>query len=261
MSEWRLRPLTVEVDLAHGGRWTSLRTPEREWLWGNPDPAVARARATVTPGAEFVDAGGVEECLPTVRGEPDHGAVWSRPWSDGGVTADGFRLERRMRVDGPLTVDYTITGPPHAPVVHAVHALLDVSPAARLDAPGVRAADLIDQDSVVPWPSGLDRLGPDDGTATAAVLPGCAAVTVVDGTDALELTWRAADPALLLWRNLRGWPEDRPYRSVGIEPMIGTAAALDGQGRPAVLDADGILRWRLRVRAGRWAGGSGTWRS
>ncbi|GAA5130451.1 hypothetical protein [Pseudonocardia adelaidensis] len=250
----RPRPLTVEVDLAHGGRWTSLRTPEREWLWRHPDPAVGAARAAVGPGAAFVDAGGVEECLPTVRGEPDHGAVWSRPWSATGVSACGFRLDRRIRADGAVTVDYTITGPPHAPVVHAVHALLDVSPAARLDAPGVRAAHLIDQDAVVPWPGGLDRLGPDDGTATAAVLPGCAAVTVVDGPDALELTWRAADPALLLWRNLRGWPAGAPYRSIGVEPMIGTAATPSGPGEPARLDADGVLRWRLTVRAWRAVG-------
>ena len=248
---WRPRPLTVDVDLAHGGRWTSLRTPEREWLWRNPDPAVVAARATVAPGAAFVDAGGVEECLPTVRGEPDHGAVWSVPWSAGGVTAGGFRLERRIRCDDALTVDYTITGPPHAPVVHAVHALLDVSPTARLDAPGVRTAHLIDQDVQVPWPSGLDRLGPDDGSATAAVLPGCAAVTVVDGPDALELTWQAPDPALLLWRNLRGWPDGAPYRSIGVEPMIGTAAALEGPGHPARLGPEGVLRWEVVVRAWR----------
>lgn len=253
MAEWAPRPLTVEVDLAHGGRWTSLRTPEREWLWRNPDQAVAEARAAVAPGAPFVDAGGVEECLPTVRGEPDHGAAWSRPWSAAGVTADGFQLQRRIRSDGVLTVDYTITGPPHAPLVHAVHALLDVSPAARLDAPGVSTAYLVDQDSVVPWPSGLDRLGPDDGTATAAVLPGCAAATVADGADALEFAWRAEACALLLWRNLRGWPEEAPYRSIGVEPMIGTAVTLadPGPGEPARLTVDGVLRWRLTVRAWR----------
>jgi hypothetical protein len=253
MAEWEPRPLTVEFDLAHGGRWTSLRTPEREWLWHHPDPEVAEARAAVTPGAAFVDAGGVEECLPTVRGEPDHGAVWSRPWSEAGVTADGFRLERRIRSDGALTVDYTITGPPHAPFVHAVHALLDVSPAARLDAPGVRTAYIVDQDSVVPWPSGLDHLGPDDGTATAAVLPGCAAVTVADGPDALAFTWHAEPSSLLLWRNLRGWPEGSPYRSIGIEPMAGTAASLadPGPGGPARLGPEGVLRWRLTVTAWR----------
>ncbi|TQM44262.1 hypothetical protein [Pseudonocardia cypriaca] len=256
MPEWRPRPLVVEVDLAHGGRWTSLRTPEREWLWHHPDPAVAAARAAVAPGAAFVDAGGVEECLPTVRGEPDHGAVWSRPWSDAGVVADGFRLDRRIGGDGEITVDYTITGPPREPVVHAVHALLDVSPAARLDAPGARTAHLLDQGAVVRWPSGLDRLGPDDGTAVAAVLPGCAVATVVDGPDALALTWRAPSCSLLLWRNLRGWPDGAPYRSIGVEPMIGSAATLadPGAGEPARLDAEGVLRWQLRVRAWRWSG-------
>jgi hypothetical protein len=253
MTEWAPRPLTVEVDLDHGGRWTSLRTPEREWLWCNADPAVVQDRDAVTPGAAFVDAGGVEECLPTVRGEPDHGAVWSRPWSDAGVTADGFHLQRRIAVDGALTVGYTITGPPHAPFVHAVHALLDVSPAARLDAPGVRTAYLVDQDAVVPWPSGLDRLGPDDGTATAAVLPGCAAVTVVDGLDALAFTWPAEPASLLLWRNLGGWPEASPYRSIGIEPMVGTTASLadPAPGGPAQLGPDGVFRWQLTVAAWR----------
>ncbi|TWF74509.1 hypothetical protein FHX44_11390 [Pseudonocardia hierapolitana] len=253
MTEWAPRPLTVEVDLAHGGRWTSLRTPEREWLWRNPDPAVVRARGAVTPGAAFVDAGGVEECLPTVRGEPDHGAVWSRPWSDAGVTADGFRLQRRIRSDGTLTADYTITGRPHAPFVHAVHALLDVSPAARLEAPGVYTAYLVDQNSMVAWPAGLDRLGPDDGTAVAAVLPGCAAVTVVDGADALAFTWHAEPASLLLWRNLRGWPEGSPYRSIGIEPMAGATADLadPAAGGAAQLGPDGSFRWRLEVRAWR----------
>lgn len=270
--------MAVDTDLAHGGRWTSLRAlppaslpseqrelrvPAREWLWRHPDPGIARARAAVRPGVAFVDAGGVEECLPSVRGEPDHGAVWSRPWSAGAdgahVVADGLRLDRRIRADGDVTVDYTIAGPPHAPVVHAVHALLDVSPAARLEAPGVRSAYLIDRGVVAPWPDGLDHLGPDDGTATAAVLPGCAAVTVRDGADALDLAWHSPSGApcsLLLWRNLRGWPSGAPYRSIGIEPMIGTAAALDapGPGAPARLAPDGVLRWGLAVRAWRWVG-------
>lgn len=261
--------LVVETDPAQGGRWTSLRTPEREWLWHHPDPAVARARAAVRPGDAFVDAGGVEECLPTVRGEPDHGDAWSRPWSDdgaaGGVRAGALRLARRFgRDDGALRVEYTVSGPPHTPFVHAVHALLDVSPAARLQAPGVRAAHLLDRpagQAVVAWPGGdgatpLDRLGPDDGTATAAVLPGCAAVTVLDGDDALTLAWTSAQPcSLLLWRNLCGWPAGAPYRSIGIEPMVGTAAALEdpGPGRPARLGPGGELRWQLTVTAWRRA--------
>src|SRR5581483_10582739 len=51
------------TDLEHGGRWTSLRLGGREWLWQRADPA----RAGVAPGDAFVDAGGLEECVPTVR--------------------------------------------------------------------------------------------------------------------------------------------------------------------------------------------------
>jgi hypothetical protein len=266
---WRPCALTVETDPARGGRWTSLRTPEREWLWRNPDPAVARARAAVRPGAAFVDAGGVEECIPTVRGEPDHGDAWSRPWTGDGDTAEvqagALRLARRFgHEDVALRVGYTVSGPPHTPFVHAVHALLDVSPAARLQAPGIRTAHLLDRPAdraVVAWPGGddptpLDHLGPDDGTATAAVLPGCTAATVLDGDDALVLTWASEQPcALLLWRNLRGWPAEAPYRSIGIEPMVGTTAALDdpAPGRPARLDPAGELRWQLTVTAWRRA--------
>lgn len=276
---WQPRSLTVRTDPGLGGRWTSLRSatrdgvPEREWLWRHPDPEVAAARAAVRPGAAFVDAGGVEECFPTVRGEPDHGSAWSQPWTAGEdrneVRVGDLRLARRVRADGPLTVDYTVTGPPRTAFVHAVHALLDLSPTARLHVPGARTAHVLDHPAegavaVLPWPAGtgatpLDRLGPDDGTATAAVLPGCGTAAVADGPDALVLRWRvtAGAPAttcsLLLWRNLGGWPAARPYRSIGIEPMVGTTAALhgSGSGRPASTGVDGWLRWELTITAWR----------
>src|SRR4051812_19226613 len=105
--------VTATFDPAHGGRWTSLSAAGREWLWHRPavnaaGPASAPARSasaavgpasapagpaptsasepgparsSVRPGAAFVDAGGVEECIPTIRGVPDHGDAWSRPWA------------------------------------------------------------------------------------------------------------------------------------------------------------------------------------
>ena len=80
------------------------------------------------------------------------------------------------------------------------------------------------------------RLGPDDGTAVCALLRQCREATVVDGDHALTFTWDStSDPdlcSLLLWRNLRGWPAPSPYRSIGIEPMIGRVADL-AQGEPA----------------------------
>ena len=64
-------------------------------------------------------------------------------------------------------------------------------------------------------------------------------------------TWNStSDPnlrSLLLWRNLRGWPAPTPYRSVGIEPMIGRVADL-AHGEPpdrANTDAEGRFRWSL----------------
>ena len=139
--EWRSAPLTVDTDPLHGGRWTSLRTDHREWLWTNPDPETARARRSVTPGVAFVDAGGVEECFPTIRGKPDHGDAWTRVWSAAGPTAvvnvpGAGWLSRRISGDSPVVVEYEVTGRPATSFLHAVHALLDVSPQGSADRAG-----------------------------------------------------------------------------------------------------------------------------
>lgn len=39
-------------------------------------------------------AGGIEKCVPTVRGTPDHGDAWSRPWHETGVDCPDFTLRR-----------------------------------------------------------------------------------------------------------------------------------------------------------------------
>ena len=257
--EWRTVPLTLDTDPQHGGRWTSLRTRHREWLWTNPDPETARARRRVTPGTAFVDAGGTEECFPTIRGKPDHGDAWTRVWSADGPTAvvdvPGVgRLSRRISGDSPVIIRYEVEGRPATSFLHAVHALLDVGPEARLLVPGARTFTVLDDDAPPRvWPSGLDALGPDDGTAVCALLHDCREATVVDGDYALTFTWNStSDPnlcSLLLWRNLRGWPAPTPYRSVGIEPMIGRVADL-AHGEPpdrANTDAEGRFRWSLTI--------------
>ena len=48
----------------------------------------------------------------------------------------------------------------------------------------------------------------------------------------------------------RGWPGAAPYRSIGVEPMLGRAAELGGSaGDPARVGADGTARWTLELRA------------
>lgn len=267
-------PLAARFDLARGGRWTSLSGGGREWLWARPDPA----RSAVVPGSEFVDAGGLEECVPTVRGLPDHGDAWSRPWTGtparSTVSCDGFELIRTIGDEaGAVVATYRLSADPGFRFLWAAHALLDLSEKARLVAPDgtpVRvfpeAAPLLGSfwpygaahlDGHWPAPFGLelDRFGPDDGTAVGAVL-GCAAVRVEDQADFLDLRLEAPSGVPVgtaLWRNLGGFPERAPYRSIGVEPMLGAVFDLAeaGPGEAAVVPSSGELTWRLVVAAER----------
>ncbi|MER7590286.1 hypothetical protein ABTW72_22385 [Micromonospora sp. NPDC127501] len=268
--------LRVAYDAAHGGRWTSLHGGGREWLWRGPEPG----RHEVRPDDVFVDAGGLEECLPTVRGEPDHGEVWSRPWRDAGpdtavIERPTFTLTRRITDSGGAVVaDYRLAADPGYRFVWAAHALLDLSAGARLDAPAgtptrlhPEAAALLTPGS---WPTGdpwltgswpapagltMDTFGPDDGTALGAVLLDCARVQVIDGDDRLTLELECAGQprSTALWRNLGGWPANGPYRSVGIEPMLGAAFDLAdaGPSDAAVVPRTGEVTWRLTISAHR----------
>ncbi|WP_327042541.1 hypothetical protein OG400_09415 [Micromonospora ureilytica] len=272
------RPVALRVayDAAHGGRWTSLHGGGREWLWRGPEPG----RHEVRPDDAFVDAGGLEECLPTVRGEPDHGEVWSRPWRSVGpgtlvIERPTFTVDRRITDSGGVVVaDYRLAADPGHRFVWAAHALLDVSPAARLDAPAgtptrlhPEAAALLPPGSwptgdrwlTGPWPAPagltMDTFGPDDGTALGAVLLDCARVQVIDGADRLtmELECAGQPRSTALWRNLGGWPVDGPYRSVGVEPMLGAAFDLadTGPDDAAVVPPTGEVTWRLTISAHR----------
>ncbi|WP_197038595.1 hypothetical protein [Herbidospora cretacea] len=267
-------PLSARVDLARGGRWTSLSGGGREWLWSRPDPA----RDEVSPGSAFVDAGGLEECVPTVRGRPDHGDAWSRPWTGTAaratVTCDGFELTRTIGAEaGAVVATYRLSADPGFRFVWSAHALLDLGEKARLVAPHgtplriyPEAAPLLD----TAWPPGapyleghwpapfgveLDRLGPDDGSAAGVVLR-CASVRVEDGTDVLDLRVEAPPEVPVgtaLWRNLGGFPDHEPYRSIGVEPMLGTVfdVAEAGPDDTAEVPASGEVTWRLVITAER----------
>ncbi|SDD26661.1 hypothetical protein [Auraticoccus monumenti] len=260
----RRQPLTVEVDLEHGGRWTSLRTPHREWLWQRP--SVLAERGAAHPGDAFVDAGGVEECFPTVAGRLDHGDVWSRRWTgtaaDARVQASGWDLRRRMDVpDGLLTARYTVTGEPGRGLLHAVHGLYSLSESARVVLPSGTPMRVQDVAANGPWTStawpgvtSLERCGPEDGTAWLAVVA-TDTVQLVDGEDVLVLRWRmergTGPVSLLLWRNLGGWPTGAPYRSIGVEPLLGAATDVDTAqpGQLARADDSGLSEWSVQVES------------
>jgi hypothetical protein len=280
-------PLTVRTDPDHGGRWTSLRGGGREWLWHRDEPR----RGHVKPGDPFADAGGLEECVPTVRGLPDHGDAWSRSWTEESesvhrVRCDDFELARTLRVrDGVVVADYQLTAEPGYRFLWAAHALFDLTTQALLLAAQgsatrlfPEAAEYLDQPwpDQAPWiegawpdPAGfrLDTLGPDDGTAVGAVVfepdAHSATVSVADGPDLLKLTVEAEEQpvSVALWRNLGGFPQPEPYRSIGVEPMLGRVfdladAANTTGGDCAVTPASGEARWRLTIAAFRESKGS-----
>ncbi|MFI1302389.1 hypothetical protein [Streptomyces sioyaensis] len=266
-------PLTARTDLAHGGRWTSLRAGGREWLWHRPDPA----RAQVRPGDPFVDAGGLEECVPTIRGLPDHGDAWSRPWRRIGdsevVDCPQFTLRRRIRQEATgLLADYQLTAEPGYRLLWAAHALLDLTPGAYVSAPWGTPTRLHPEAAPHlgrPWPPKsryltgcwpaphglrLDRLGPDDGSAVGAILTDCGEVQVTDGSGTLSFSLHT-DPgvpvSLALWRNLGGFPAASPYRSIGVEPMLGSVFDLAeaGPSEAATVPHSGTLTWQLHITA------------
>lgn len=60
-----MSPFRLSVDLAHGGRITTLRDAAgEEWLWRHPSRRVQRLRVGASSSSRFVDAGRIDECLP-----------------------------------------------------------------------------------------------------------------------------------------------------------------------------------------------------
>jgi hypothetical protein len=255
--------ISVQVDADHGGRWVSLRSAAgREWLWSRHAPQ----RAGVHPGDAFVDAGGLEECIPTIGGVPDHGDAWARPWRRSGdaliVDGDAYRLRRSIstRAD-TATASYRLAAAPGWRFIWAAHALLDLSPSARLLAPAGHPTTVVgtagESQTAWPWLGDVDlsRVSEADGTALMITLTDLDQITVVDQGDRLTMSLSAAGAptSVAIWRNLGGWPEGAPYRSIGVEPMLGRTGELSlaGPGDAATVPPSGSLDWSLAITADR----------
>jgi hypothetical protein len=252
--------LRVSVDPDHGGRWTSLISPSgREWLQHRDTPE----RLTARPGDAFVDAGGLEECIPTVGGVPDHGDAWARRWVPEGdgltVHGDGYWLHRQIREGAEhIVVSYVLSARPGWRFLWAGHALLDLSSSARLKAPGGHPTYVNSPAGIelTGWPAlgntDLSLLGPSDGTAVMLYLPGLSRMTVLDGPERLTLSVQVVGQpyGMAVWRNLGGWPEGKPYRSVGVEPMLGHGGtlALAGSQEAAIVPEAGSVKWTMMLQ-------------
>lgn len=255
--------LRVEPEL--GGRVASLVGPSgRDWLWRRPEAAAERA--AVRPGDPFVDAGGWEECFPTIAGGSDHGVVWDRPWQTVGdglrVAGDGFALTRWIEAGETVVARYRLEAEPGYRFVWAGHVSLEVSEAGRLvAAAGTRCrlwpshwrpGDPVRQVEG-PWPAPLggrlDTLA-TDGSGLFFEFLAPDQVGVEDGE---SLSFRLHAPGqpsgVAVWRNLGAWPEEHPYRSLCLEPMIGWHYDRDraAAGEVGVVPAGGVAEWALVI--------------
>lgn len=281
----------VEIDPAYGARVLSLvdRRSGRDWLAKGPQSTQTGEDAVYLSD----EAVGWDECFPTVSpwdasatalGRPlrDHGDLWGRPWAVDAHAADSlttsraagaFQFSRRLSLRGAaLTADYAVanTGADALPFMWALHGLLAVTPADRIELDGVEsvAASYIAQDGTtlvaprLPWPgpggdiggAPLDTVrGPEARFAAklyASDIP--AARAAVGGSNGwLDLAWD--DTALRhlgLWLNYGGWPAPGEVHHLALEP---TTAPVDhlGQalaGGSAMILAPGTTsRWRVTM--------------
>ena len=181
-------------------------------------PRRSPRRARVAPGDAFVDAGGLEECLPTVRGAPDHGDAWSRPWRQRRPGTRGRRAAPTFTPDPPLSTRRGRRAGRRLPAGRRPRATAssgprtpcsDLSPDARLEHPPAprpgctrrrpRAAGHLARRrprSTGPWPAppgcaGHLRPGRRH-RASARSLLDCRTCPVHDGTDRLTLDLECA---------------------------------------------------------------------
>jgi len=288
--------LTAVFLAERGGKLASLvdRVSGRSWLL--PSTLQDGAYPAATYGADFsrFDVSGVDECFPNIAAGrhagadwPDHGELWSRPWSlertsEGLVSsirglAWPYRFVRRARLEGDaLRLDYQLVNEAAEPFdcMWSLHPLLAATPGMRIVAP-----DEVDRVKVMwvsdpamgnpgqwlPWPD--LGLGADASVAPAAPARWAAKLftqplreghcELRDGGAALRVEWDVeAAPCLGLWLCYGGWPTDgrTGHYTVAIEPCSAPHDDLREarqSGECWTLDPGQERRWWVRLRVTR----------
>jgi galactose mutarotase-like enzyme len=262
-----------------GMKLTNLRRPRgREWLWRNDQLPLALPRPQ-TSFVESADSGGWDECFPTVSPSPvpgappgtpplpDHGELWSAPWTSSvyghaeGITLAGsttgrilpYEFHRELTVDPHeplLRMRYRVRnpGPSPFPWIWCAHPLLNVQPGSSLELPTMHQATLdsvhnipeIARGDIVGWPGALGGEGgrfvfPDEGAWAVKLFgdvgpSGRMILTDPRRGERLEMRVRPEEvPQVGIWINTRGWapPGRRPYYNLGLEPAIGAPDSLE----------------------------------
>jgi hypothetical protein len=264
--------LSVIVVPELGGKICSIVWQGRELLARNP----LRPTIYAAPYADF-DASGFDECLPTIGTcaypeepwlgtlVPDHGEVWSIPWS---YALDAERLHLKvhgvrfpytfeksveLRPLGSLRLSYALANesPFSFKYLWSAHPLLALNPGMRVHLPpdtkvcvdwskGDRLGGLLAEH---PWPLTYDRLGQAvdlslilsreaghvDKLYTNRLSDGwCAVHDPSDGFYVAAMFPPERVPYVGISINLGGWPTDRPANyNLGLEPCNGYPDSLD----------------------------------
>jgi galactose mutarotase-like enzyme len=262
-----------------GMKLTNLRRLNgREWLWRSDQIPLAPPR----PNSSYVDtadSGGWDECFPTVgpcpvpgappgtAPLPDHGELWSSPWTSsvydsaegtslaGSATGTAFPYEFHRRVtldphEPVVRLRYLLrhTGDEPFPWIWSAHPVLNVQPGSVLTLPGVTQVKLatvhgredVRENDVVSWPGAIggdaDRFTfPEDGGWAIKAFgdlgsEGRMMLTDPRRGERLEFLVRREEvPQVGLWINCRGWapPGRTPYYNLALEPCIGAPDRLD----------------------------------
>ena len=278
--------ISASVAPAFGGRVVALRDMKtgRQWLSDGPpggdsgDGAVYAAR----------EARGWDECFPTVApcrhdswpgALRDHGVLWGRAWrahhDDGSITAwhetDRFSFRRRIQLKGnELEASYSVSNRDCVPFAYlwSQHCLLAVGTSDRIRLEGISNPVLTDgvlkrrmlQRQRLGWPKdqkiGLDLTSVMDSEAELALkihadAEDRACATVHDGHSAIRFSWSGLDmPAVGLWLNYGGWPQEDPVHHIAIEPTTAhsdSLASAEDTGEVRTLEPGQTHNWRIGI--------------
>jgi galactose mutarotase-like enzyme len=198
---------------------------------------------------------------------PDHGELWSAPWSSsvydhaGGTTLAGrtegtifpYEFEREITLDKDEPVAwfrYRVRnlGDTSFPWIWSSHPLLNVQPGSTLKLDGVEQVridavhgrDDLEVGAVVKWPSAIggdaeEFSFPEAGRWAAKLFGNVGAEGRMSLTDPrkgerLEFVVPPGEvPQVGVWINCRGWapPGRTPYYNLALEPCIGAPDRLD----------------------------------
>lgn len=272
-----------------GAKISGLRDKHtgREWMWSPPGGGLFRN--SLASAFDQSTLTGADECLPTIaacrwggRELPDHGELWSLPWTAETVPyglrttlvcpISPFRIERTATLEGNvLKLDYRLMhlGSEPEPFIWALHPLMTILPGDRLEIPACElelevalGRTLGGQGTKISWPRpapDIDLSLMDFGPGGEAALKGFfrnlpeKRADIINGSGRGRMSIRFYGDsldALGVWINRGAW---NGHHHVAVEPTNGSPDALDAAVKRSkhhgVILPGQTLSWQVELAA------------